>query len=144
MDRRLTEFPDRRVWDLSSFTLDQICLDYRTTLLCVALDSSLTIIIGTSFIYRTGTRVEAMNPEHVLSVTLILPLLHMQVKSLTAFRSGLLLLVFEDDTSIEVHKDQQYESWETSGTGEVANIGMLCSGHNSSPWDKNMSRSQSA
>ena len=134
MGERLLEFPDRRVWDLKWFTLDQICLDYRVTLLLAQPQSSVTVIIETPFILRLDLRSVRIVPDQILSTVPMLPLLHQTLVALTAFRDGRLLLQFEEGTEIEVQKDAQYEAWETYGDGETADVGMLCSGHEGSPW----------
>jgi len=134
MPERLTEFPDRRVWDLTGFTLSQICLHYQVTLLLCELGSSITVIIGNTFTLRVGERLDQMDPEQAMTLGPILPLLHGSVATLTAFRSGQLLLSFDGGAEIEVPKDDQYESWQTFGDGELAEAGMLCSPHTGSPW----------
>jgi len=39
-----------------------------------------------------------------------------------------------DGTEIEVFKDEEYEAWQTYGDGEMADVGMLGSGQEGSPW----------
>ena len=146
MGDRLTEFPNRRVWDLSGYTVYYIRLSYQVLLFIARsfgpIDSktlqpynnSVTVDIETVFTVRVGSRTDHVIPEQVLSTIPVLPLLHQPVASLTAFRSGTLLLTFADDTELEVLKDDQYESWHTFGEGELADIGMECTGHEGSPW----------
>jgi len=134
MNKRLSEFPDRREWNLSEFTLDLLSFGYAITLAMGIPDSSLTIVIETPFTLQKGSLVEPMNPESIVSMSRMLPLLHQSVASLTAFRSGLLLVQFEDGAEIKVPKHEQYEAWQTYGTGEMVDVGMLCSGHKGSPW----------
>jgi hypothetical protein len=149
MGDRLTEFPDRRVWNLTGFTLDQIRLGYQVTLIfngpeirqpgSITLPgpcNSLRVAIETPFTLCTGSETALIVPEQVLSVHPILPLLHQPIASLTAFRIGRLLLTFEEGAEIEVQKDDQYESWATFGEGEIAGIEMLCSPHEGSPWGR--------
>ena len=146
MSDRLTEFPDRRVWDLSEYIVDRILLTYqvRLTLLrghetidpttLLRTNSSLTVDIESPFTVRVGSHIDRVIPEQVLSTVPVLPLLHQPVASLTAFRTGALLLTFADGTEIEVPIDEQYESWHTWGDGELAGIGMEGTSHEGSPW----------
>ena len=75
-----------------------------------------------------------MIPEKIDTVAAALNVLHKPVHSLTAYRDGRLVLRFADGAEILVEKDAIYESWETHGCGKLADIGMLCSGHEGSPW----------
>ncbi len=134
MTTRLTEFPDRRVWDLSGFTLDRICLDYQVRLLIANANSSVNIIIETSLTLRVGARREQIDPEHVLTTAPLLPLLHQPAASLAAFRDGRLRLKFEQGAEVEALKDEQYESWETHGDGELDDINMSVTPHEGPPW----------
>ena len=147
MTDRMTEFPDRRVWNLAGFTLEQIRLGYQINLIFSGPNerlpgsimppkqsNSLWVDIETSFTLRTGSESILIIPEQVMTVSPILPLLHQEIASLTAFRNSTLLLTFNDGSEIAVLKDDQYESWNTWGEGEVAGIGMLCSPHEGSPW----------
>jgi hypothetical protein len=147
MADRLTEFPDRRVWNLTGFTLEQIRIGYLLTFLFSGPDlrlpgsrtfpvppNSLWVDIETPFTLRAGSHTDYIVPVQVLTVHPVLRLLHQQIASLTAFRNSTLLLTFEDGSEIEVLQDEQYESWNTFGEGEVADIGMLGSGHEGPPW----------
>jgi len=73
MGKRLTEFPDRREWDLSGFTLERVCLSWQAELQIATADSSLTVIIETPFALRTGSHVETIAPKDVLLVGALLP-----------------------------------------------------------------------
>ena len=132
MNARLTEFADRRERDLSGFTLDRLSFDYATSFLIAIPHSSLTVIIETPFTLQTSSHVETIDPKRIVSAERLLKLSHHPVASLTAFRSGQLFVMFEDGTKIQVPKNEQYESWQTYGDGETADMGMLCSGHEGS------------
>jgi hypothetical protein len=146
MGTLLTEFPDRRVWDLSGYAVELIQLSYQVKLFMarspgpiypktrLPYNHSVTVRIETAFTVRVGARIDQIIPEKVLSTVPVLPLLHQKVASLTAFRNGTLLLLFGDGTEMEVQKDDQYESWHTWGEGELADIGMDATGHAGSPW----------
>ena len=146
MSTLFTEFPDRREWDLSGYAVEWIQLSYQVRLLMarspgpldhktmLRSNHSVTVAVETAFTVRVGSRTDQVIPENVLSTVPVLPLLHQSVASLTAFRSGTLLLKFEDSTELEVQQDDHYESWHTWGEGELADIGMEATGHEGSPW----------
>jgi hypothetical protein len=140
MCKRLTEFPDRREWNLSGFTVDQICFDFRISLVFAQPAGSVTITIGEPFKLRDGLKVEVIDPSDTLSGMSLLPLLHEHVAYLIAFRSGRLLLQFQKGTEIEVPIDEGHEAWETFGDGETASIGMLCIPGGGVPWGSRMVR----
>ena len=134
LNERLSEFTDRRTWNLSGFTLDRISLDYQVTLLIARPHSSLMVILTQPFALRFESHTALITHEAILTTVPLLRLLHTPVTSLTAFRSGQLLLKFDAGAEIEVQKDDQYESWQTFGEGEVADVQMLCSPHPGAPW----------
>ena len=96
-------------------------------------DHHLTIARNRFVLHRGGEQVD-VNPERIESVSPALAMLHQPVDSLTAYRDGRLILRMIGGDEIVVEKDTQYESWETHGTGMLANVNMLCSPHEGSPW----------
>ena len=134
MPSLMTEYPDRRVWDLTDFTLDSLNFSFQVILQMAGRGGSMIVIIGMPMTLHTGSGIEFMDPEKSTTAANLLSLLHRNLATLTAFRDGTLVVTFEDGTEIRVTKHEQYESWETHGDGEVADIGMLCSGHDGSPW----------
>lgn len=54
------------------------------------------------------------------------------VRQAFARKDGRLLLIFEDETELEVLSDSKYESWELSGTGDLRVIG--CPGGELAIW----------
>ena len=133
MSKHLKEFPDKREWNLFGFTLTRLCFDYQTTLLIATSQSTLTVIIETPFTLCRGSLSMVINDPQVAMLEMG-ALLHKPVSSLTAFRNGMLVIKFVEGMEIEVQKNEQYESWQTFGDGDVADIGMLCSPHEGSPW----------
>lgn len=143
MNRRLIKLPDRREWDLSGFLLDQIRLDYALTLFFAHYarvvdapqpSSAVTVVIETPCILRVGSETTQINPEVVLFNVPVLPLLHQPAASLTAFRTGTLLITFANGAELEVPKHEQYKTWKTFGEGEVAGASMECLPYPGPPW----------
>jgi hypothetical protein len=84
---------------------------------------------------RPGASAELVDPEAPETLSPLLALLHQRVAHITADRTGLLEITFSDGTILRVPKrDDGYESWNTSGSGELHDFNMLCSSHEVSPW----------
>ena len=130
----LAVFPDRREWDLSGYTLDGLQFGFAVGLLIATADSSVSITIEAPLVLQMGTQVDLLDPEGGVLTERLLPLLHEPASSLTAFRTGLLQVTFENGAEIRVPTGSEYESWHTSGTGDLVGIGMLGSPHEGSPW----------
>lgn len=135
----MQEFDDRRVWLLGGREITRICLDCRFTIeICWREETSpenhVTIQISNPFVlHRRGERIE-VNPEQIATVAPALHIFNQPVESLTAYRDGRLILRMTSGDEIVVEKDSQYESWETHGTGKLADVKMLCSPHDGPPW----------
>ena len=134
-----SEHADHRVWDLHENEVTQLHIDFRFTLICYwpedsGQSSSLTVVIETPFIWRQGGRDVWCNPENVETVKPLLEILHKPIASLVAFRDGRLHVVFVDGDLIILTKDPSYESWSAFGTGAMADLQLLCSPHDGSPW----------
>ena len=134
MRERLTKFPDRRVWDLSGHLLEQIVLDYAVTLLVAERNNSISVVIENVFELRENERTSTINPEDAQTVVPLLAYLHKPVSAVTAFQNGDLLIGFASGAEIAVSKDDQYESWNSFGSGEITGADMLCSPHPGAPW----------
>ncbi len=67
MCKRLTEFPDRREWNLQGFTVNQICFDFRMSRVFAQPAGSVTIVIGEPFKLRDGLQMEVIDPSDALS-----------------------------------------------------------------------------
>ncbi len=128
MTKRFADYDDRREWDLSGYTLDQIALDYALRLLIAKPDSSVEIVIETAFELHRGESVLPIAPELTVTTIPVLSLLHQSVARLTVFHSGALYLRFENGAEIRVPNDDIYEAWQATGTGEMR------SPHPSPPW----------
>ena len=147
MSNRMVEYSDRRVWDLTGFTLEQLRLAYQLELLFGGPESSkissravppsrseVWVVIEPPLTLRIGTVSVQVVPEQAASVAPVLPLIHRTAASLAAFRNGTLRLTFEDGSEIEVLPHEQYESWHTYGTEEYVGIVMECTPHEGAPW----------
>jgi len=130
----MSDYPDKRVWSLTESEVTRLCINYSFVIQISNLKGDLTLAIHTTFLLRVDGREEKLDPEDGASLGPALIILHKPVETLTIFQNGFLNLRFLDGTEVIVEKDLQYESWESSGSGEFSDIGMLCSPHEGPPW----------
>jgi hypothetical protein len=135
----MTEYPDRRVWRLGGHEVTRLIFDYQ---FAVQIwwrdesrgDSDVTVTIGVPFTIRVANREQRVDPEDTATISPALHVLHKAVETLSAFRSGRLLLRFAGGVEIAVEKHPDYEAWEASGTGLLSDVRLLCSAHEGPPW----------
>ena len=134
MVERMSEYPDKRVWSLTESEVTRLCINYSFIIQIWNLKGDLTLAIHTTFLFRVDGREEKFDPQDGASLGPALIILHKPVETLTIFQNGFLNLRFLDGTEVVVEKNLQYESWESSGSGEFIDLGMLCSPHEGPPW----------
>jgi Family of unknown function (DUF6188) len=136
----MVEYPDRRVWRLDGHEVTRLLVDYAFTIVIwwrsQKSDNSVTIVLERPFILKRVEQVKHFTPEQKDTLGPALNILHQPIESLTAFCNGRLVLRFTDTSELITEKDDSYESWNTFGSGEFAQIGMLCSPHDGPPWKK--------
>jgi hypothetical protein len=129
--------PGCRRWDLASYEVNYIHLDYRFGFDCSGFsdrDGYLRVTINIPFCI-TGTDGSVVyDPEDTQAIGGALLILHKDVVDLTVHATGRLEVRFDGGIVLSVDKHVQYESWELHGEGELADIQMLCSPHNGPPW----------
>jgi hypothetical protein len=135
---RLTEYTDRRVWDLGGHEVTYLHIDYRFAFDCWwcedGEDTNLHVTIEQPFVLRTSDAEQQCIPERVATLCVALDILHKPVVTLAAYRDGRLLVTFVDGMELLVGKSWQYESWDAIGSGELADLALLCSPHQGPPW----------
>lgn len=135
MKSKMMENDDRREWNLEGQEVTYLHIDFRFAFECWwPRDNLLTVIIESPFEFRHLGRTVVCKPEDVNSLTEVISILHKPLSAFTAFRDGRLLVTFSDGAEIFVAKDPQYESWEAEGKGELADLSLLCTPHEGSPW----------
>jgi hypothetical protein len=136
----MTEYPDRRVWDLNRHEVTYLHIDYRFAFDCWwnvgGVDNMLSVVVDTPFVLSTGRKKIQCDPEDVPSVAPALVILHKPVLSLTAHRDGVLEIEFADDMKLVVSKDSHYESWHAWGKGELEDLQVECTPHEGPPWSE--------
>lgn len=134
----IVEYPDRRVWRLDGHEVTQLIVNYAFTIVIwwrdQKSDNSVTIVLEQPFSVKRDDHTQDFDPEQTGTLCNALDILYQPVESLTAFRNGRLVLRFTDTSELISEKDDSYESWHIFGTGEYAQIGMLCSPHGGPPW----------
>jgi hypothetical protein len=117
----MDEQPDRWLLPYRHKRVEQIRVDYRLSLV---LDDDAEVAIGGSATLTHGPRT-APDAEPVLltpesaDVGAALALLHTEVLSAVAFKSGGLRLVFSNAMQLTVEPDEHYEPWEATGPGTL-------------------------
>ncbi len=134
MSTRINASSDRRIWMLNGLEVTRLCIDFTFTIHLWEGSRELTIIIEVPFTLRIDEHEQQLDPNAGTTLGPALQILHKPVESLTAYRHGRLVVAFVDGTTLDVDKDWQYESWHTFGSGELADIAMLCSPHDAAPW----------
>jgi len=132
---KLTEYTDRRVWDIGDHKVTYLHIDSRFAFDCWwAENNQLSVIIETLFTIRYTDRTVICKPEVINSVKEAVSILHKPLSMLTAYRDGRLLVTFSDGTELHVSKHPKYESWQAQGKGELDDLALLCTGHEGPPW----------
>lgn len=136
---RLTKHRDRREWALDGHEVTQLLVDNRFGLVVWwkhrELDNVARFVIEGPFTILKGDQVHDCDPDNTASLAPALLLFRKGVDSVAAHRDGLLRIRFVDQTELRVPKRQDgRETWESFGSGELHDIGMLCSSHDVAPW----------
>src|SRR3979411_3322138 len=131
---RMIEYPDRRVWHLKDYEVETLILSYTLIMYLHGppnkqQSNDATIQIYGPFFFRHQKLETEFDPAHPETLGPVLDILHKRVESLTVFRSGNLILSFENGDEITVEKRWDVETWESFGKGATLDIGMLCSMH---------------
>ncbi len=124
------------LWDLTGRRVTQLLLDPSSVRLQTWMpEGAAEVRIGVQFTLHTGAGIEhRLDPEQSEALSPVLPLLNRALRALVAFRSGELLVEFDDGASIRVQPHPEYEAWEANGEGELEGIAYLCSPGGGTPW----------
>jgi len=132
---KMTEYADRRVWDLEGHEVTYLHIDYRFAFDCWWAERNQVIVtIEAPFEVRYPEKSVICQPDDVDSLKEAISILHRPLAFLGAFRDGRLLVVFSDGTEIHVAKNPHFDAWEVKGEGELADLALLCSPHSGPPW----------
>ena len=117
----IEEHDDRWILPFRHKRVEQIRVDYRLGLL---LDSDAEVAIECAATLSHGPNTAPDAEPVALSpgegdVAPALALLHMEVLSAVAFKSGVLRLVFSNAMHLTVRPDAQYEAWTIAGPGPM-------------------------
>ena len=138
MRSRLTEHGDRRVWHIGGHEVTFLHIDNRFGFDCWWCDDrgdhQLNVSIENTFVFVDCETEHTCTPERIETIAPVLSILHRPVASLTAFANGRLEIDFVDTAQIRVSKDLQYESWEANGKGDLQDLVLRCTPHESPPW----------
>jgi Family of unknown function (DUF6188) len=131
----MKEYEDRREWDIGGYEIIRLHIDYRFGIQIWGSEGEATFEIEAPFSILSSGVEHLCDPEDKASLTPALFLHARPVKSIVAYRNGLLRINFNDGLSLSVPKRiDGFETWESFGSGELQDIGMLCSNHKGPPW----------
>jgi hypothetical protein len=131
---KMTEYADRRVWNLRGLEVNLLQIAYCFDIMCNDPGNDVFIQIETSFTLRYPNRTITCDPENIDSIKEAVSILRRPLADLTAFRDGSLIVTFLDGTELHVLKDPNFESWNAQGEGIFGDLALLCSPHEGPPW----------
>ena len=139
VSKHMLQYPDCRVWMLDGHEVTRLLVDYAFTIEIWwnddgKGDNNITITIETLFTLQRDGKIIKFEPEQKETLGPALMILHRPIEFFTAFDNGRLIIRFTDNSEIVVEKNSWDEFWNTFGTGEFSQIGMLCSPHEGRPW----------
>ena len=125
----------QRTFDLTGCEVTRLVFDYSDGILIADGSDEVSILIETRILFHHDGIESEIDPQvDALSMAPLLNLLHKPTKSITFSSSGNLRLEMMDGAVVSVFKDEIYDSWEANGTGQFAEIAMLCTPHDAPPW----------
>ena len=121
---------------MSGLKVTQLRLDFQFHVHLWSLDRDLLVTFGTPFTLRSPTgEVYIFDPERGEELCPLLSLLHRSVAKFAASPEGACSLRFEDCAELYAEPHEEYEAWESHGTGELEGASLLCGVGGGSPWD---------
>ncbi|PWT97877.1 MAG: hypothetical protein C5B53_07460 [Candidatus Melainabacteria bacterium] len=127
-----------RTFDLSGCDVTRIAFNYSIGMIVADERNSLSITIEAALTatLRPDKQVVMVDPQNnnPQSAALLLSFLHQPAKAIHTYSNGDLRLEMSNGSTIEVKRDEQYESWELSGAGSFQHIQMACTPDPTPPW----------
>ena len=131
----MTEQSEWRTWDLSGLDVTQLLFDFQFHVHMWSLQRDLLISFGMPFTFRSPDgEIRTYEPEQSESLWPLLGLLHRDVTTFAASSKGGCVLRFADGSELRGEPHEQYEAWESHGTGELESASLLCGVGGGSPW----------
>lgn len=87
-------------------------------------DDEYTVRIGEPFLYIESERQHSISPEEPTTLCPVLSILHKEVNSIRAYKTGSLCISFSDGSYLSVDASPDYEAWEISGSNGLEIISM--------------------
>src|SRR5437762_1871949 len=125
---RMTEYPDRRVWDLNGYMIGGTVLGDRPEITIIPIKAE---VKGELFIAIDAPLIIEGQDHQIVGVGF----LSKRVDSLTVFRNGYLIIKRTDGIAVTVQKLEVGESWLVLGFGDLADMNMLCEAVDIPPWE---------
>jgi hypothetical protein len=124
-----------RTWDLRGLQVTQLRFDFQFHVFTWSLDRELMISFGLPFTYRSADgNIQTFDPEQNQSLGKLLSLLHRDLARFAASSEGACTVTFEDGSELWGEPNDQYESWESHGSGRLEDASLLCGVGGGRPW----------
>ena len=131
----MKERTEWRTWSLNGLKVTQLRLDFQFHVHVWSLDRDLLVTFSTPFKLCLPTgEVHIFDPELSEKMCPLLSLLHRPVAKFAASSEGACALRFEDGAELHAVPHEEYEAWESQGTGELEGASLLCGVGGGSPW----------
>ena len=124
-----------RTWNLHGLRVTQLRFDYQLWIILWSLEGCLEICFMTPFTYLPGKDEGfELDPERKEEMAPILHLLHSEAESFSASSMGDCILKMADGSKIKSQAHQDYEAWQSIGSGSLNSASLLCPIGDGSPW----------
>ena len=126
---------DQEQWLLGGRRVTQVIVDPASVRLQAwTLDGAVDVRLGAPFELELSTGRLQLDPEAPAQLGPILALISMPLHSLTAYRTGALLVQFAGVITLRVEPHPAFEAWEVCGSGEFSELSYLAAPGGGSPW----------
>ncbi len=124
-----------REWNLTGLEISQLHFDSRVTFNLWFQERKLVLVFGCPFTFRTAEGVVwECHGEKSETLCPLLPLCFRPASIFRASSEGNCELIFEDGGRLSCSPDENYEAWESHGSGDLATACLLCGPGGGSPW----------
>ena len=131
----MEKHPQWREWDLSGLEVTQLRFDFSFHIHLWSSGRSLLVVFGSPIVLRSdGAGALLLDPEQTETLSPLLSLLFRPAMAFRASSEGHCQLRFQDGYELSCAPDQQYEAWESHGTGDLADASLLCGPGGDPPW----------
>ena len=136
MNAQLIDSDDEHHWVLLDHKVTQISVDLQSfRLQSWSLDGSTDIRFGAVSRLRLASGAERpLDPTLPVGLAPLLGLVGRALRSLTATRTGMLVVTFSDGATLEADPHPRTSAWEVQGGGVLEGMAYMCAPGGGTPW----------